>query len=155
MPNEVKTPEEGELVLHAKVFATATRIQVPGLQKLATTRFIEAAEANLNHKSFAEVTDLVYTTSAEEENTLRDVLVDTILKKRSLLNSPEVRSVVHKTPVMVYQLLKVFLEKYENTSITSIFPTPHQGCPIFKYGFTGCNHRRCKERTQHVCPLPF
>ncbi|KAK3615700.1 hypothetical protein LTR56_026431 [Elasticomyces elasticus] len=42
---------DGNMVMHAKVFAAAVKYQIPALQKLAASKFSRAAQVNLQHCS--------------------------------------------------------------------------------------------------------
>ncbi|KAK5682251.1 hypothetical protein LTS10_005377 [Elasticomyces elasticus] len=108
MDNQRETAAEtdGNMVMHAKVFAVAVKYQVPALQDLATRKFIAAVAANWNHDSFAEAAHIVYTTTADENRALRSEVVKTLLQYGSLLDKPAVEGLVCGISGLAFELLK-------------------------------------------------
>lgn len=94
------------MVMHARIFATAVKYQVPALKCLAAMKFAAAVESRWNHISFAEAAHIVYTTTPEDVRELRDVVADAISAHEGLLDKPEVKSVVLDINGLAYELLR-------------------------------------------------
>ena len=100
------TPTDGNMVMHARVFAAAVKYQVPALKALSASKFAHAVEANASHDTFAEAVHITYTTTPEEVTELRDVIAKTLTERGELLNKPEVEVVVRSINGLAYELLK-------------------------------------------------
>ncbi|KAK0847591.1 hypothetical protein LTS02_014387 [Friedmanniomyces endolithicus] len=86
--------DAGNMVMHAKIFAAAVKYQVPALQALAASKFIEAVKTNWDQDSFAEAAYVVYTTTPKEVGVLRDEIAKTIFVHGILLQKAVVEAVV-------------------------------------------------------------
>ncbi|KAK4544710.1 hypothetical protein LTR36_003959 [Oleoguttula mirabilis] len=106
VPASTLTSTDGNMVMHAKVFAAAVKYQVPALKSLAASKFAGAVKANTNHDSFAEAAHIVYTTTPEDVRNLRDVVATTLTEHDKLLNSAEIETVVRSISGLAYELLK-------------------------------------------------
>lgn len=100
------TSTDGNMVMHAKVFAAAVKYQVLGLRSVASSKFESAVKANWNHGSFAEAAHVVYTTTPEEVRTLRDVVATALTEHADLFDKVEVEAVVRSITGLSYELLK-------------------------------------------------
>ncbi|KAK3658020.1 hypothetical protein LTR56_000772 [Elasticomyces elasticus] len=103
---ETAAETDGNMIMHAKVYAVAVKYQVPALQDLATRKFVAAVAANWNHDSFAEAAHIVYTTTPDESRALRSVVVKTLLQYGSLLDKPAVEGLVCGISGLAFELLK-------------------------------------------------
>ncbi|GAB7362803.1 hypothetical protein MBLNU230_g3106t1 [Neophaeotheca triangularis] len=93
--NSTKTPGDSRTILHAKAFAIATKYQVPGMAELAASRFKAAMASGWNKEGVARAIHIVFTSTAEEVGELRDMVVQTLLEHRSMLEEPEVDAVIN------------------------------------------------------------
>nr|POF22197.1 hypothetical protein CFP56_36282 [Quercus suber] len=91
---------------HAKVFAAAVKYQIPALRALATGKFQIAAQKAWNNDEFCEAVQIVYETTPEVCRELRDVVADTIMAHRTLLEKPEMTAVILSIDRLAYELLK-------------------------------------------------
>ncbi|KAK5111419.1 hypothetical protein LTR85_012149 [Meristemomyces frigidus] len=96
---------DGNVVMHAKVFAAAVKYQVPALQKLATSKFRRAAEINWKDSSFAEAARIAYTTTPECVRDIRDTVVKTISDHPILLQRTSIESTVKDIAALNFELL--------------------------------------------------
>ncbi|KAK4544718.1 hypothetical protein LTR36_003967 [Oleoguttula mirabilis] len=96
---------EINLVLHAKVFATAIKYQVPALAAAASEKFERAAERHYNHADFAEAIRIVYGSTPDDVTELRDIVVDTLLQQKGLLQKPEIKSSIESINGLACKLL--------------------------------------------------
>ncbi|KAK3117986.1 hypothetical protein LTR53_000138 [Teratosphaeriaceae sp. CCFEE 6253] len=153
----------GTMTMHALVFAAATKYQVPALQGLAASKFIDAVEVDWDDDDFAQAAHVVYTTTAEEVRTLRDEVARVINDHWTLLENPAVEAVVCSINGLAYELLKRLRQDLyapstprakrvkANTSIDLLSSSPSsQGslgsCTISTHGpLTGC----------HSCAIPL
>jgi len=102
----VSQSTDGNMVMHAKVFAAVVKYQVSALKILAASKFAQAVKANANHASFAEAIHISYTTTPEEVIELRDVIVRALTAHEELLEKEEVEAVVRIINGFAYELLK-------------------------------------------------
>lgn len=131
-PEAASTATDGNMVMHAKVFAAAVKYQVAGLKSLAATNFSNAVGANWNHDSFAEAAHIVYTTTPEDVRTLRDIITTILTEHGDLLDKPEVETVVRSISGLAYELLKRSRTPAEPTNPCRVcgYSIP-KSCPYF------------------------
>ncbi|KAK5696067.1 hypothetical protein LTR97_008487 [Elasticomyces elasticus] len=63
---------DGNMVMHAKVFAAAVKYDVSALQRLASAKFAAAASSNWDHTTFADAIRIAYSTTPDDNRGLRD-----------------------------------------------------------------------------------
>jgi hypothetical protein len=73
--NEQDGDEQDDLVILAKLYAAATKYQVPAVRTLATYRFRTCVAAKWDTDDFAPAVHIVNTTTADNERGLRDIVV--------------------------------------------------------------------------------
>ncbi|RMY46241.1 hypothetical protein D0865_09406 [Hortaea werneckii] len=99
-------PSDGNMALHAKIFAAAVKYQVPGLRTLAAEKFREAVRVNWHHKTFAEAARITYETTYEEERALRDIVTATLDRHgNELLRRHEIKAFCKGKSDLMYELL--------------------------------------------------
>ncbi|KAI7287010.1 hypothetical protein KC345_g807 [Hortaea werneckii] len=97
---------DGNMVMHAKIFAAAVKYQVSGLRTLAAGKFREAVRVNWHHKTFAEAARIAYETTYEEERVLRDAVITTLDRHANeLLKRDEIEALVKNDSDLMYELL--------------------------------------------------
>ncbi|GAB1733057.1 hypothetical protein NU195Hw_g2318t2 [Hortaea werneckii] len=102
----VSISHDGNMVMHAKVFAAAVKYQVAALSKLAAKKFKDAVKLNWRHDSFAEAIRIVYSTTPEDVRALRDVVTLTLdLHDYTLLRLDGVMQVVKENKAVMFDLL--------------------------------------------------
>ncbi|KAI7158618.1 WD40 repeat-like protein [Hortaea werneckii] len=100
------TPSDGNMALHAKIFAAAVKYQVPGLRTLAAEKFRDAVRGNWHHDTFAEAARIAYETTHEEERALRDTVTTTLDRHgNALLKKDEIKAFVKNQNDLMYELL--------------------------------------------------
>lgn len=100
------TPSDGNMALHAKIFAAAVKYQVPGLRTLAAEKFREAVRGNWHHETFAEAARIAYETTYQEERALRDTVTATLDRHgNALLKKDEIKAFVKNQNDLMYELL--------------------------------------------------
>ncbi|KAK5123689.1 hypothetical protein LTR85_002325 [Meristemomyces frigidus] len=120
------TTDGGNLIMHAKVFGTAIKYQVPGLATLAATKFKIASERNHEHADLAEAIQVVYDTTPTDVQDLRDVVVDTLLEKKWLLKKSEIQAAIENINGLACKLLAKTWEANEvKPAETSPKPLAH------------------------------
>ena len=82
------------------------KYQIAALKDLAAAKFQDAVKLNCNHDSFAEATYIVYTSTSDDETQLRECVEDALSKYDSLLDKPEVETVVREINELAFRLLK-------------------------------------------------
>ncbi|KAI7700221.1 hypothetical protein KC353_g16016 [Hortaea werneckii] len=100
------TPSDGNMALHAKIFAAAVKYQVPGLRTLAAEKFREAVRGNWHHETFAEAARIAYETTYQEERALRDTVTATLDRHgNALLKKDEIKAFVKNQNDLMIQSL--------------------------------------------------
>ncbi|RMY85085.1 hypothetical protein D0862_11267 [Hortaea werneckii] len=100
------SPHDGDMVMHAKVFAAAVKYQVAALSKLAAKKFKDAVRINWRHDSFAEAVPIVYSTTPGDVRALRDVVTITLHGHAgTLLKHDGVAEVVKENKDVMFDLL--------------------------------------------------
>ncbi|KAK5123679.1 hypothetical protein LTR85_002315 [Meristemomyces frigidus] len=97
---------DGNMLMHAKVFAAAVKYRVPALKDLAAEKFAAAVAINFNHASFAEAARIAYTTTPEDMREIRDQVVEVIHANAELLMKHDVMEVVHGDSNLSCELLR-------------------------------------------------
>lgn len=69
-------PSQGYIIEHVKVFAIAVKYQIHGLRGLAASKFKDAATAYWKHDDFVEAIYIIYSSTAEEDTQLRDIVTE-------------------------------------------------------------------------------
>ncbi|KAK4950753.1 hypothetical protein LTR10_010746 [Elasticomyces elasticus] len=98
---------DGNMIMHAKIFAAATKYGISALQTLSSTRFTAAVGVNRNHPTFAEAAHIVYNTTVGSVRHLRDTVCSTIHDHKSLLDAPAIESVVKFNEDLHFELLRL------------------------------------------------
>jgi hypothetical protein len=102
---EVVEPPNNPLT-HARMYAIADFYEIPGLKNLAQQKFQAAAERHWNSTEFGEAVHVVYTTTLAEDRGLRQTVKDILLRHMTLLNKPEVESIMREIPDLAFDMLK-------------------------------------------------
>ncbi|KAK6433744.1 hypothetical protein LTR95_010074 [Oleoguttula sp. CCFEE 5521] len=95
-----------KLMIHASIFAIATKYQVSGLQELAARKFASALALGWNHEAFADVIPSVFTSTPETATALRDLVVAALLQGKNLAQKPEIEAAVCSVDSLAYTLFK-------------------------------------------------
>ncbi|KAF2861072.1 hypothetical protein K470DRAFT_197283, partial [Piedraia hortae CBS 480.64] len=101
----VEKQVNGNLLMHAKVFATAVKYQFDSLKEAAVNYFGLAIQSDREGESLADVIRFVYTSTAEEEMELREIISNTLLIQAYLLNRPDIEAAVKATPDLAFGLV--------------------------------------------------
>lgn len=98
---------EGNLVIHAKVYALGAKYDVPGLETLSLNKFAAAVSTHWDSTEFPEAVHLVYTNTADEDRDLRTVVADAMMPNIvKVLQREEVACVVKELSMLAYDLLQ-------------------------------------------------
>ncbi|KAK3658032.1 hypothetical protein LTR56_000760 [Elasticomyces elasticus] len=103
-------PSDGNMVVHARVFAVATKYGIPALQTLACSKFTAAVAVNWDHPLFAEAAHIVYNTTVDSVRQLRDIVCETIRDHKNLLDVPAIESVIKSNTDLHHELLRLAYE---------------------------------------------
>ncbi|KAK3634626.1 hypothetical protein LTR56_015206 [Elasticomyces elasticus] len=98
---------DGNVLMHAKVFAAAVKYQVLALQDLAASKFAAAAKASWDHPTFAEAARVAYTTTTDDFRQLRDTISSVLHQHKGLIDKVSIESVVKATPDLHFELLRM------------------------------------------------
>lgn len=88
------TPTHPGLVIHAKLYALATKYWVPGLAAQAAERFGQGVAAHWNATEFLLAAREAYVTAERADRRLRDAVVAAVGAHPELLSRPQVQEVV-------------------------------------------------------------
>jgi len=86
-----------QLLHHARVYVLGDFYGLKHIRELAMTKFRDGCTQGCSASKFPEVAHEVYSTTSEEDRGLRDIVVDTILKHRKMIDRPEMQSVIQQT----------------------------------------------------------
>jgi hypothetical protein len=99
-------PKESELSIHAHMYELAEKYGIHDLKDLARTKFAESVSEKWNGSEFPLAIRIVYATTPENDNGLRDVVVETISQHKELLSEGSVEEVVKDINGLAFALLK-------------------------------------------------
>jgi len=85
---------DNDLVTHARVYAVADKYGIPGLKALAQKKFETQTAARWDDYDFLDAMEEVYTTTAESDRGLRNVVVQAFRAHPHLARRPETREVI-------------------------------------------------------------
>ena len=95
------------LIKHAKVFAMAIKYQVNGLRALAIQKFKQAASTDWSSEDFTHVVRVVYTSTPDHAQELREIVADTLYDHFSdLKDNKELELVISGLGDLSYNLLR-------------------------------------------------
>lgn len=95
------------LIKHAKVFAMAIKYQVDGLRALAAQKFKQAASTDWSSEDFAHVVHVVYASTPDHTQELREIVADTIYDHfNDLKDKEELEVVISGLGDLSYSLLR-------------------------------------------------
>ncbi|KAF7196243.1 hypothetical protein HII31_02310 [Pseudocercospora fuligena] len=148
-PPNTMPQTDGNMLVHARVFAAAVKYQIPALIGIAVVKFAAAVGHNRAHDSFAKTILTVYTTTASDVRQLRDILADTLNKHDELLDSESVAETVRGLEGLSWELFRKSKGKSAVPG-TSISSASFDTAPAHRYGSsTGF---RTPERKTQYCP---
>ena len=98
--------DETELHVHAKVYALADKYGIRDLENVAQAKFADAASRHWNTGSFPLAIQVVYSSTPDNHQGLRDVVINTISKHRELLMKAEVETLVKNVNGLAFGLLE-------------------------------------------------
>ena len=135
---ETKLNSDGNMIMHARIFAAAVKYQIPALKSLAASKFSLAVDSNWKHPTFAEAARIVYITTPDNIRELRDTVSDVITTRVELLESPEIKELLLGATGLAYELLR----KSRNLPMNS--PISEPGCSHCgqRVVISGCSCRR-------------
>ena len=126
-------------VEHARVFAMAIKYQADGLRQLATKNFQRAASKYWKREDFAQAIHVVYTSTPDDVQELRNIVADTIHDHfTDLRDIPEIDVAVRSLAGLAYSILERKDSAWRCTQ-----------------GHTGENLRRCYDCTLLRCAQRF
>lgn len=103
------------LVVHAKVFAIGAKYDMKWLCKVSAAKFKKAASFHWKDKEFKQAIPIVYTSTTEDFNQLRDIVVTAIHADTDVFKADNViEGLVSSMPGLAYALLKLSREAYED-----------------------------------------
>ncbi|KAJ4127771.1 hypothetical protein NW768_008044 [Fusarium equiseti] len=86
-----------DFVLHTKIYALGEKYEIKDLKALALQKFAYEATIYHSYHSFCHGAKEAYTCTVDEDRGMRDVVVDTVLKNRYLLDQWSFQQIVKKT----------------------------------------------------------
>lgn len=108
----VPTPSAPGLVFHAHMYALADKYYIEDLKQTAKVRFAGAVKEDWSHEEFPTAIRIAYETTPETDLGLRDIIVDVLLEKSSLLDEKEVETVVKDISELSYELFRRHRQDY-------------------------------------------
>lgn len=152
----VSSSGQPSLIKHAKVFAMAIKYRVDGLRALAVQKFQHAAFNEWNSDDFAHVVHVVYTSTADHVQELREIVATTIYDHFSdLKDKKELEVVISGLGELSYSLLRRTSSAFRCTKghkgeATRISCTcAHSACA---FDFDLCRQCHARRGSAH-CPI--
>lgn len=94
-------------VEHARVFAMAIKYQADGLRQLAAKNFKQAASKYWKREDFAQAIHVVFTSTPDDVQELRNIVADTIHDHFTVLRkTPEIDVAVRSLGGLAYSILE-------------------------------------------------
>lgn len=104
------------IIMHAKMYAIGTKYDIASLKAAAREKFSTAIEHAWDRPVFARVIRLVFSTTADEDEGLRNQLVEIIQRNESALAcNPDVEAAILSIDKLSYRLWKANATR-DNTS---------------------------------------
>ncbi|KAH6686623.1 hypothetical protein F5X68DRAFT_240053 [Plectosphaerella plurivora] len=101
------TQETSNLSHHCRLYALADFCQMEGLKMLAVSNFRKEAEIHWNDPDFFEAIQFVYAATVSSDRTLRDAVVDVMMKHPTLLDRQEFKDLLKEIDLAHEMLLKI------------------------------------------------
>lgn len=98
--------EERELNIHAQMYALADKYGIHGLKDLARTKFAAAASNHWDCSGFPLAMQTVFTTTPDDDNGLRDVVINILGQHRALFQKVAVDTLIKEVNGLAYSLVK-------------------------------------------------
>jgi hypothetical protein len=98
-PDFVLPPAEGDasqLLLHAKMYEIADKYDVVGLKELAREKFLRACAVYWDDEHFAPAAYYAFSTTMDDDMSLRDIVGKVISEHILMLNKPAVLALLHE-----------------------------------------------------------
>lgn len=105
LPNTDTGESDGNVVMHATVYALAVKYMIQNLKSLAAYKFVSAVREHWNQKRSAEAVRIIYTTTPEDAKDLRELVEDILVEKRDLLSDPNVKDVMLEDGGLTHRLV--------------------------------------------------
>ena len=105
-----QSPARPMLVAHAKVYMLADKYLISGLKALALRKFTTSVCNCFDANDFLHAMQEIYSSTSDNEDGLRAVIVSTLYKHRYLLDQKEVQAVLKDFGSVTYDLV-MFIHK--------------------------------------------
>jgi hypothetical protein len=97
-----------ELCLHANVYALGEKYEVAAMKEVSLLKFVEKAESFWSSKDFRNAVKIVFTTTADQDRDLRDLVARILSQhRRELAPDPAVEATVRQVDGLAYRLWKM------------------------------------------------
>jgi hypothetical protein len=104
-PSPLATTEP-HLVLHARMYAAASRYEIAGLKALALDKFKIQLTLHWESPELARAIHVVYVSTPSEDKDMREAIADTLIWHSRLLDKHEIEVAVLEINGLAYELLK-------------------------------------------------
>ena len=115
-PTPIRTPvlRKPNLVLHAKIYALGEKYEIRDLKALAFQKFSFEILKHHSSSSFREAAWVAYTSTVDGDRGMRNVVIDTVVKHRYLLQQEAFQQVVKETELGFDLLMRLAQHKCNN-----------------------------------------
>lgn len=154
LDNEV-TAHKVDLCLHANVYALGEKYEIAALKEASVRKFAERAESSWNSEDFRNAVKIVFTTTADQDKDLRDLVARILSQhRRELAPDPAVETAVRQVDGLAYRLWKMTTTERGPTCNTcqsvlvrrcQCFRKSGKGCSTIAH-FVSC---KCEEETRY------
>jgi hypothetical protein len=97
-----------ELCLHANVYALGEKYGIAALEEASLQKFEESAQTSWKSSSFRDAVKIVFTSTADHDKSLRDVVFRILfLHRKELAGDTQMETVIHEIDGLAYGLWKM------------------------------------------------
>jgi hypothetical protein len=83
--SEAGPDQDYHIAMHARMYALGAKYGIDSLKNVSLNKFSQAVSAAWSHKNFVKAVEIVFTTTPDEDKGLRDIAVQMIKQKDSVL----------------------------------------------------------------------
>ncbi len=112
-PFSSRPTTEPNLLLHVSIYALADKYGIQGLKTLAAEKFHVQAREHWDNPEFPQAMHEVYESTPDNDRQLRDIVTEALQRNRSLVQKPEVGTVIKEINGLAYDLLRIYSERNE------------------------------------------
>jgi hypothetical protein len=99
------------LLIHSRMYALADYYNIPPLKNLSKTKFRKAAQTHWDSPEFGQAIEIIFTSTLYGDRGLRQVVKEIVQEHHSVMEKPEIESIMRESPDFAYDVLMSMLKK--------------------------------------------